>query len=79
MLTCFTLDPEEFLSCLLTETLKAPPLLHFSTGQSALLYQLIVEKDEQIAVPSVQQLFDQSIVTSNIKFKEVSPGLNNLN
>lgn len=34
-------------------------------------YQLFVEKDDQLKLPSVQQLFEQSFLTSNIKLKEV--------
>lgn len=30
-----------------------------------------MEKDDQLKLPSVQQLFEQSFLTSNIKLKEV--------
>lgn len=35
------------------------------------LYQLFVGKDERLQIPSVQQLFHQSLSESNIKLKEI--------
>lgn len=37
----------------------------------AFYYQLFVEKDERLSLPSVQQLFEQSFLQSDIKLKEV--------
>lgn len=42
-----------------------------SSGQDAFYYQLFVEKDKQLNFPTVQQLFEQSFFTSDIKLKEV--------
>lgn len=64
-------DPEEFLNSLLAQILRAEPLLKLSSGQEAFHYQLFVEKDEGLALPSVQQLFEQSFLSSDIKLKEV--------
>ncbi|XP_046999361.1 uncharacterized protein LOC124615480 isoform X2 [Schistocerca americana] len=64
-------NPEEFLTSLVAQILKAEPFLKLSSGQEAYHYQLFVEKDEQLVLPSVQQLFDQSFLTSDIKLKEV--------
>lgn len=64
-------DPEEFLNSLLAQILKAEPFLKLSSGQEAFYYQLFVEKDERLTLPSVQQLFEQSFIASNIKLKEV--------
>lgn len=64
-------DPEEFLTSLVAQILKAEPFLKLSSGQEAYHYQLFVEKDEQLALPTVQQLFEQSFLTSDIKLKEV--------
>ncbi|KAK7790148.1 hypothetical protein R5R35_009357 [Gryllus longicercus] len=64
-------DPEEFLTSLVAQILRAEPFLKLSSGQEAYHYQLFVEKDEQLTMPSVQQLFDQSFLTSDIKLKEV--------
>lgn len=64
-------DPEEFLNCLLSQMLRAEPFLKLSSGQDAFYYQLFVEKDERVNFPTVQQLFDQSFLASDIKLKEV--------
>ncbi|KAJ8947473.1 hypothetical protein NQ318_009776 [Aromia moschata] len=64
-------DPEEFLNSLLAQILKAEPFLKLNSGQEAFHYQLFVEKDADLTLPTVQQLFEQSFLTSNIKLKEV--------
>ncbi|CAB3374126.1 Hypothetical predicted protein [Cloeon dipterum] len=68
-------DPEELLTSLVTQTLRAKPYLKLSSGQEAFMHQLFVEKDEEIDVPSVQQLFEQSFLSSDIKLKQVPPVL----
>lgn len=70
-----TQDPEEFLNSLVAQILRAEPFLKLNSGQEAFHYQLFVEKDEKLSLPSVQQLFEQSFLTSNIKLKEVPPCL----
>ena len=64
-------DPEEFLNSLLTQTLRADPFLELSSGQSSHLYQLFVTRDAKVKMPTVQQLFEQSFLTSGIKLKRV--------
>ncbi|KAK4303765.1 hypothetical protein Pmani_024251 [Petrolisthes manimaculis] len=64
-------DPEEFLHSLLAQILQAEPLLQLSSGQEAYHHQLFVDKDEKLNLPSVQTLFDQSFLTSDIKLKQV--------
>ncbi len=64
-------DPEEFLNSLLTQTLRASPFLELSSGQTAHLYQLFVERDAKLAMPTVQQLFEQSFRTSEVKLRRV--------
>ncbi|XP_063700280.1 uncharacterized protein LOC134830659 [Culicoides brevitarsis] len=64
-------DPEEFLNCLLSQIMRADPFLKLSSGLDAFYYQLFVEKDERLSLPSVQQLFEQSFLQSDIKLKEV--------
>nr|CAG4651700.1 EOG090X03LH [Triops cancriformis] len=68
-------DPEEFLHSLLSQTLKAEPLLRLSSGQDCFHHQLFIEKDESLLVPCVQQLFEQSFLASNIKLREIPPCL----
>jgi len=70
-----SIDPEEFLHCLLSQTLRAEPFLKLSSGQEAYHHQLFVEKDDKLLLPSVQQLFEQSFLSSGIKLKEVPPCL----
>ncbi|XP_034825866.1 ubiquitin carboxyl-terminal hydrolase CYLD isoform X2 [Maniola hyperantus] len=64
-------DPEEFLNGLVAQLLRAEPFLKLSSGQEAYCYQLFVEKDEHISLPSVQQLLEQSFATSGVKLSEV--------
>ncbi|XP_054720365.1 ubiquitin carboxyl-terminal hydrolase CYLD-like isoform X2 [Uloborus diversus] len=68
-------DPEEFLNSLLNQILRAEPFLKLSSGQESYFYQLFVEKDEKLVLPTVQQLFDQSFLASDIKLAEVPPCL----
>merc|ERR1712029_191953 len=71
-------DPEELLNSLLSQTLKASPFLELSpSDQTAHLYQLFVERDDsRRAPPNVQELFEQSFLTSGgIKLKKVPPAL----
>merc|ERR1719284_464373 len=59
-------DPEELLNSLLSQTLKATPFLELSpSDQTAHLYQLFVERDDsRRAPPTVQELLEQSFLTS---------------
>nr|CAD7411334.1 unnamed protein product [Timema poppensis] len=57
-------DPEEFLTSLVAQILRAKPFLKLSSGQEAYHYQLFVEKDEHLTMPSVQQLFEQSFLAT---------------
>lgn len=47
----------------------------FNSGQDAFYYQLFVEKNDDLKLPNVQQLFEQSFTTSNVKLREVPPVL----
>ncbi|XP_056324160.1 ubiquitin carboxyl-terminal hydrolase CYLD [Danio aesculapii] len=68
-------DPEEFITLLLQHVLHIEPLLKIrSQGefpQEAFMHQIIVEKNQVAAVPSVQQLLEMSFVTSDLKFEEI--------
>jgi ubiquitin thioesterase CYLD len=68
-------DPEEFLSSLLTQVMKAEPFLELSSGQTAHHYQLFVERDPDTPLPSVQDLFDQSFNSSRVKLRRAPPVL----
>ncbi|CAH0404952.1 unnamed protein product [Chilo suppressalis] len=64
-------DPEEFLNGLVAQLLRAEPFLKLSSGQESYCYQLFVEKDEHVSLPTVQQLLEQSFATSGVKLSEV--------
>ncbi|XP_026327919.1 ubiquitin carboxyl-terminal hydrolase CYLD isoform X2 [Hyposmocoma kahamanoa] len=64
-------DPEEFLNGLVAQLLRAEPFLKLSSGQESYCYQLFVEKDEAVTLPTVQQLLEQSFTTSGVKLSEV--------
>ncbi|KAL4712832.1 hypothetical protein ACJJTC_011902 [Scirpophaga incertulas] len=64
-------DPEEFLNGLVAQLLRAEPFLKLSSGQESFCYQLFVEKDERVLLPTVQQLLEQSFATSGVKLSEV--------
>ncbi|KAH8263106.1 hypothetical protein KR044_004365, partial [Drosophila immigrans] len=64
-------DPEEFLNSLLSQIMRVEPFLKLSSGQDSYFYQLFVEKDERLTFPTVQQLFEQSFHSSDIKLREV--------
>lgn len=60
-------DPEEFLSSLLEQIMKADPFIQLNSGQQSYFYQLFLEKDEHIVLPTTQQLLGLSFLQSNIK------------
>ncbi|CAH1778728.1 unnamed protein product [Owenia fusiformis] len=65
-------DPEEFLNSLLQQIMKADPFITLSSGQNSFFYQLFVEKDNRIVLPTTQQLVGLSFLqTTNIKLAEV--------
>lgn len=68
-------DPEEFLTCLLGETLHAEPFLKLSTGLDTYCHQIFVEEDASVKFPTVQHLLEQSFLQSNLKLKQVPPCL----
>lgn len=68
-------DPEEFLSLLLGQILKAEPYLKLSSGLESFFYQLIVDKDENVVLPTVQDLFQQSFINSTVRLREIPPCL----
>lgn len=68
-------DPEEFLTLLLGQILKAEPYLKLSSGLESFFYQLIVDKDENIILPTVQDLCEQSFLNSTVRLREIPPCL----
>jgi ubiquitin thioesterase CYLD len=45
-----------------------------SSGQETYCYQVILEKDERIVLPTTQQLLSLSFLQSDMKLTEVSIG-----
>ncbi|KAG8455535.1 hypothetical protein GDO86_001651 [Hymenochirus boettgeri] len=66
-------DPEEFLNQLF-QVLRVEPLFYIRTPkkkpQGCVFYQIFMEKKQSVDVPSVQQLLEWSMVTSDLKFTE---------
>ncbi|XP_075033671.1 ubiquitin carboxyl-terminal hydrolase CYLD-like [Mixophyes fleayi] len=68
-------DPEEFLSALLHEVLAVEPLLKIRCNnktQESNSYQIIVERDGMLNIPSVQTLMERSFRSyEDLKFDQV--------
>ncbi|XP_067904644.1 ubiquitin carboxyl-terminal hydrolase CYLD isoform X2 [Heterodontus francisci] len=67
-------DPEEFINVLLHEALAVDPLLKIRSGQKiqeSYCYQIILEKDEKLKVPTVQLLLERSFLSCDLKFEEI--------
>lgn len=70
------LDPEEFLDALLRQTLKVPPFIEHSSGHSSHYYQLFIDKSKfSMTHPKYQDLFNWSVLNSEIKWKKPPPVL----
>ncbi|ESO82867.1 hypothetical protein LOTGIDRAFT_211502 [Lottia gigantea] len=64
-------DPEEFLMALLCHVMKADPFLHLSSGEHTYFYQLFMEKDDRLLLPTTQHLVEISCLQGGVKLKEV--------
>lgn len=68
-------DPEEFLNLIMQRILRADPLLRLQSKdqgvQECYCYQIFIEKQQEMTVPNVQQLLEQSFHHSNLKLAEV--------
>ncbi|XP_018414469.1 PREDICTED: ubiquitin carboxyl-terminal hydrolase CYLD-like [Nanorana parkeri] len=68
-------DPEEFLNLIMQRILRADPLLKLQSKvqgvQECYCYQIFIEKQQEMTVPNVQQLLEQSFHHSNLKLAEV--------
>ncbi|XP_069757706.1 ubiquitin carboxyl-terminal hydrolase CYLD isoform X2 [Narcine bancroftii] len=67
-------DPEEFLNILFHHILKVEPLLKIRSAgqkvQDCFFYQIFMDKNEDVGVPTIQQLLEWSFITSDLKFAE---------
>ncbi|KAG9466230.1 ubiquitin carboxyl-terminal hydrolase CYLD-like [Eleutherodactylus coqui] len=68
-------DPEEFLNLIMHRILGADPLLKLQSEgqrvQECYCYQIFIEKQQEMTVPNVQQLLEQSFHHSQLKLAEV--------
>ncbi|XP_067856397.1 ubiquitin carboxyl-terminal hydrolase CYLD [Heptranchias perlo] len=67
-------DPEEFINVLLHQVLAVDPLLKIRSDQKiqeSYCYQIILEKDEKMKVPTVQLLLERSFLSCDLKFEEI--------
>ncbi|KAM4613979.1 ubiquitin carboxyl-terminal hydrolase CYLD isoform 1-T2 [Discoglossus pictus] len=67
-------DPEEFLNILFHHILRVDPLLKIRSAgqkvQDCYFYQIFMEKNENVGVPTIQQLLEWSFINSSLKFAE---------
>uniref|UniRef100_A0A6I8NN38 Ubiquitin carboxyl-terminal hydrolase CYLD n=1 Tax=Ornithorhynchus anatinus TaxID=9258 RepID=A0A6I8NN38_ORNAN len=67
-------DPEEFLNILFHHILRVEPLLKIRSAgqkvQDCYFYQIFMEKNEKVGVPTIQQLLEWSFINSSLKFAE---------
>ncbi|XP_066569543.1 ubiquitin carboxyl-terminal hydrolase CYLD isoform X2 [Amia ocellicauda] len=67
-------DPEEFLNILFHHILRVDPLLKLRSAgqkvQDCYFYQIFMDKNEKVGVPTSQQLLEWSFITSDLKFAE---------
>lgn len=68
-------DPEEFLNLIMHYILGIEPLLKLQLAdhkvQESYCYQIFMDKEEDLIVPTVQQLLEHSFVTGKLKLAEV--------
>jgi hypothetical protein len=64
-------DPDELLHLLFDKVFSAESFLRFSTGQESYLYQLFVQPNECQLLPTVQQLFEQSCHSNDVRLSNV--------
>nr|XP_057929394.1 ubiquitin carboxyl-terminal hydrolase CYLD isoform X2 [Doryrhamphus excisus] len=71
-------DPEEFLTVIMHHILALEPLLKLSAGgkvQESYCYQIFLEQNHSLVLPTVQQLLEHSFHGAGLKLAEVPPCL----
>ncbi|XP_043937550.1 ubiquitin carboxyl-terminal hydrolase CYLD [Protopterus annectens] len=67
-------DPEEFLNILFHHILRVDPLLKIRSAgqkvQDCYFYQIFMDKNDKVGVPTIQQLLEWSFINSSLKFAE---------
>ncbi|XP_061634045.1 ubiquitin carboxyl-terminal hydrolase CYLD isoform X3 [Phyllopteryx taeniolatus] len=67
-------DPEEFLTIIMHHILALDPLLKLSAGgkvQESYCYQIFLEQNHSLVLPTVQQLLEHSFHSAGLKLAEV--------
>ncbi|XP_054459070.1 ubiquitin carboxyl-terminal hydrolase CYLD [Anoplopoma fimbria] len=67
-------DPEEFLTVIMHHILALDPLLKLSAGgkvQDSYCYQIFLDQNHSLVLPTVQQLLEHSFHTAGLKLAEV--------
>lgn len=67
-------DPEEFLTVIMHHILALDPLLKLSAGgkvQESYCYQIFLDQNHSLVLPTVQQLLEHSFHTAGLKLAEV--------
>jgi len=72
-LTSEEMDPQEFLQLLFDKVLNLDEFMSLSSGQSDFFHQVLVgpSDDDRNKVPSIQQLFERSLILQELKLKRV--------
>ncbi|KAK9519743.1 hypothetical protein VZT92_022452 [Zoarces viviparus] len=71
-------DPEEFLTVIMHHILALDPLLQLSAAgkvQESYCYQIFLDQNHSLVLPTVQQLLEHSFHTAGLKLAEVPPCL----
>ncbi|KAL6108404.1 uncharacterized protein ACO6RY_18932 [Pungitius sinensis] len=69
-------DPEEFLTVIMQHILALDPLLKLSLGgkvQESYCYQIFLDQNHSLVLPTVQQLLEHSLHNAGLKLAEVPP------
>lgn len=68
-------DPEEFLNVIMQQVLGLEPLLKLKSqglkDQDCFCHQIFIDEDDELLVPTVQQLVEQSFHSNHLKLTEV--------
>ncbi|ODN04569.1 Ubiquitin carboxyl-terminal hydrolase CYLD [Orchesella cincta] len=72
-LTSEEMDPQEFLQLLFSKVLNLEEFMSLSSGHSDFFHQVLVAQTEEDKnkIPTIQQLFEQSLIMQELKLKTV--------
>ncbi|XP_035711101.1 ubiquitin carboxyl-terminal hydrolase CYLD isoform X2 [Folsomia candida] len=70
-LTSEEMDPLEFMYVLFSEVLNLEEFLSLSSGQSDYFHQILVAREGRGRTPTIQQIFEESLIVQELKLKGV--------